>query len=104
MEECIKMERSVVLDSLNGLMEVRTKVNLRIMKSRSTESTDGITGIHMLVTGRILDGMVKDFLPGVIADRMRESTSTAKNRAGEFLHGQMRKSGKDFGITEIAMG
>ena len=46
----------------------------------------------------------KGLLPGVMADRMRESTSTAKNRAGEFLHGQMRKSGKDFGITEIAMG
>ena len=101
--ECIKMDRGTVLESISGLMEVRMKMDLKIVYMMATESTD-LKAEVMLVTGRKLVCMVKDILPGNMADISRESTSKIKKWAMEFLHGQMDLSTQDFGKTESSMG
>ena len=69
----------------------------------ATEFTDIVTVEYILVTGRPINNMVYDCIPGVMVNVTKGNTSLTKDRVMALINGQMEGNTQDLGKMESNM-
>jgi len=99
LSENIKKERKMVMESFNGIMEILTKENLKIIIFKEKVNIHGKIN-HMMVNGFNLKWMVLDNLFGKMVESILVNILMDSKKDMEHIIGLMEKYIKENGKRE----
>lgn len=103
-KEFISKDRSMAMESSNGLTEVYMKVNFSIITSMDRVFIVGKMDGFTKGLGRITRWMAMDSLDGLMAGSIKATIEMIRSTVSEFLNGLMVGSTRDYGLMESRMG
>ena len=100
---CLRMERNGVKELTNGQMILCILATGSTTISKEMESIDGPTAEFTMDNGKKTNYTAKVFIPGLMAENMKENTKMIRNMVLAHTIGQTEKHTKDNGSTASNM-